>query len=465
MNQAALRQVTCGLLLACLAAASFAQKPASAPATPQYQPSRSASTNREADRPSYVKTVGERFGQAGFWSGMEFGLEQRTRFEIRDDFYRANRQRDTRFLMRSRGWLGLRETLDPFRMGFEFQDSRRFGSILPTDPGDIDENDILQAFGELYFKDAAGPATPLSLRAGRMAFDVVDRRLISRNRFRNTTNAFDGFRLRIGDDQSKREFDLFAFQPVERLERRPDRPEEERWLYGMTAYLRDLSPHVTLEPYYLILDEDRKENPTDRELHTIGAHAYGLIGESGFDYDLDFAFQFGQRTGGDIRAFASHTELGYRFKHAWEPRLAFIFNYASGEDDPTDSLDERFDSLFGSSHTFHGYGDLFTWENTLNPQVYLSLQPAKNTRIEAYYRAYWNESARDGFILADIIDPAGGSGRFAGQEVDFRIRQRISSHALLDVGYAHFWPGSFVRRASGDGGDSDFFYVELTLSF
>ncbi|NDH69672.1 MAG: hypothetical protein EBY22_17605, partial [Gammaproteobacteria bacterium] len=33
-----------------------------------------------------------------------------------------------------------------------------------------------------------------------MAFDAVDRRLITRNRNRNTTNTFDGFRLRLGDE-------------------------------------------------------------------------------------------------------------------------------------------------------------------------------------------------------------------------------------------------------------------------
>jgi len=432
----------------------------------RFSSSKSPSTSRTADRPGYVGHVGRYIDDGRDWSWLDFGIEQRTRFELRDDFFRADQRTDDRFLMRTRGFLGVRKILDPLRFGFEFQDSRRLGSELIENTGDIDQSELLQAFGELYFEDALGDGQPLSFRFGRMSFDAVDRRLFSRNGFRNTTNAFDGFRFRVGDAQSPWELDVFGFQPVARRERKFDHGDEERWLYGVNGYWRGWSPHVTLEPYYFILDEDRDGRDTmDREIHTMGLHGFGLISDTGFDYDFNVAFQFGDTERGRHRAFATHAELGYTFDHKWKPRLAAMFNYASGDDDPTDRLDQRFDPLFGSSHEFYGHADVISWQNMFNPAVFLSLRPDNKLRIDGYYRTFWLASDKDAFVRAGIADPSGRSGDFVGHELDLRVRYKFDDHFNLHVGYAYFIPGDFVQRAANNSDDSDFFYVQFTSTF
>lgn len=431
-----------------------------------YPSSKSRSTNREADRPGYVRMFPMPEAQGDDPAWLDFGLEERARFEIRDDFYRSGQLSDERFMMRTRAYLGIREIIDPLRFGFEFQDSRRFGSVLGENTGDVNEAEILQAFGELYFPDALGQGQPLSLRGGRMSFDAIDRRLFARNRFRNTTNAFDGVRLRLGDETSDWELDTFAFQPVQRRLRQFDPPDEERWIYGINGYWRGWSPHITLEPYYFILDEDlTSPESIDRELHTLGLHAFGLIGTSGFDYDFNFAYQLGNREDGDHRAFATHAELGYTFSHEWKPRVALLFDFATGDENPNDETDEQFDPLFGAAHTFYGYSDLFGWENTINPAFLLSLQPAKKLKIESYYRGYWLAADRDAFVRAGIVDSSGRSGNFVGQEFNIRFSYQIDSHTELECGYAHFFPGSFTRNATATSDDSDFFYVQVTAQF
>jgi hypothetical protein len=45
---------------------------------------------------------------------------------------------------------------------------------------DVNEHELIQGYGELYFKNALGFNRPLSVRAGRMAFEVLDRRLLAR---------------------------------------------------------------------------------------------------------------------------------------------------------------------------------------------------------------------------------------------------------------------------------------------
>lgn len=434
-------------------------------AAPAPRPSRRLGVRRVSDRPDYARSADEVLRDGADWSWLELGIEQRSRFELRDDFYLEDGTSESRFLLRTRAYLGVREVFDPLRFAFEFSDSRRFGSDFSENTADIDENELLQAFGELYFADGLGAGEALSLRAGRMSFDLVDRKLFSRNGFRNTTNAFDGFRLRFGDERSPWEVDAFAFQPVERRLRRFDHGDDERWLYGVTAYWRGWSPHIVLEPYYFILDEDRKGDArADRELHTVGLHGFGLIGKTMLDYDFNVAGQFGKSGHDDHCAFATHVELGYTFAHRWQPRVAAIFNYAGGDDDPDDGRSGRFDPLFGSSHGAYGHSDLFAWENMLNPALSLALKPGDRLTFRGFYRVFWLDSKRDSWARTGLVDPAGRSGSFVGQEIDLQMTWKLNEHAQLDIGYAYFMPGDFVRNASEDADDSDFLYVELTLA-
>ncbi|NBO18665.1 MAG: hypothetical protein EBV03_05435, partial [Proteobacteria bacterium] len=162
----------------------------------------------------------KRYGQAGKrpqrllprnW--LEGGLELRERLEVRDGDLRRNVQtNDSPLLQRSRLYVGVKEILDPLRFTVELQDSRRWFSDFVTDDRDYDQLDILQGYGELHFKDALGKDAPVRLRAGRMSFEVLDRRLIARNEWRNTTNSFQGFRALIGQQKNVWDLDMFALQ-------------------------------------------------------------------------------------------------------------------------------------------------------------------------------------------------------------------------------------------------------------
>ena len=421
-------------------------------------------TRLEPEPPGYVKTV-DQYGVPGLekvdW--LEFGLQNITRFELRDDDYRRSKLRqDSQWLMRSQGYLGVRKILDPFRFGFEFQDARQFDGAFPENNQEVDEYEIIQGFGELHFADALGKGYPVAVRAGRMTLDLIDRRLVARNRWRNTMNAFDGFRLRLGQPSSAWQFDFFAVQPVERRIRQPNRSDEERWLYGWVGAWRRWASIITLEPYYFILDEDWKDRKkNDRELHTLGLHGFGPIGKTGFDYDFDTAFQFGEDGRRNQRAFATYGELGYTFQHAWKPRLSVSAAYATGDRTPDDALSERFDRLFQVSH---GYSmlDYITWQNLISPKIRLEFQPTNKLRIDTAYGAYWLASDSDAWVVPNRQDKKGRSGDFVGQEWDVRVRYLFDPRFEIEVGYAHFFPGSFTEH-TGPADDSDFLYVQTTL--
>ena len=424
--------------------------------------SRSPGANRHPDRPTYVRTLDTLLDDEEY-SWLELGLEHRSRFEIRDDFFRFALESDEQFLLRTRAYVGIREIADPFRFGFEFQDSRVFDSSFPETTRSINETDIQQLFGELHLANLIEDTHPVRVQFGRLSFDGVDRRLLARNRFRNTTNAFDGGRIRVGSASSPWEVDVFLTQPVERKKRNLDSGDDERLFGGVNGYWRGWGRIAVVEPYYFLLDEDRKTDRPDREIHTLGVHNFGILGDSGFDYDTNVAFQIGESGDGDHLAFAAHAEIGYSIDHDWKPRVALWFNYASGDEDPDDDDDERFDSLFGAAHAFYGFSDIFSWQNLINPALYFAMRPLPDLRIDGAYRIYWLASDKDSFIRAGLRDPTGEDSAFLGQELDLRARYRVFEHWSLEIGYAHFFPGDFVKDVSGSREDSDFFYVSTVL--
>jgi len=394
---------------------------------------------------------------------LEFGAEHRTRFELRDaDYRRSKLVRDEQFLLRSRAYVGIRRILDPLRFGVEFQDSRQFASRFPEKPTDVNEADFVQAFAELYFDDALGTNRPFRFQVGRFTLDYSDRRLVNRNRWQNAMNTFDGFRLRLGQQKSDWQIDAFATEVVDVRLRQFDRPDEQRWFAGVIGAWRRWSPVITLEPFWFYLDEreivDERE---DRELHTVGLHGYGPIGRSGFDYDFSADFQFGRDGSQEDRAFAAYAELGYSFDHPWNPRVSVSTMYASGDRDPDDAIQERFDRLFVTARHWSTLS-LFTLENVIGPKLRGSIRPTKWFSCDAYYGAYWLASDRDVWPMTRRQDPTGRSGDFVGQELDVRLVLKLNPRVDIETGYACFLPGPFARN-TGRASGSDFFYLQTVV--
>jgi len=428
--------------------------------------SKAVATNRIASLPDYARPLDESVAARGGETGdvpdwLDFGMESRSRFEFRDQDYRtADLISEEVFYQRSLLYLGIHDLIDPLRVAVEFEDSRRGFSLRPESANEANHTELLQGYGELYLDDAVCDEA-LSLRFGRMAFDAVDRRLISRNRYRNTINAFDGARLRIGDETSPIEWDAFALRAVDRSVDALDRSSDDSLLYGITGYLRTPAPDLVLEPYWLLADQT---SGTGKKLHTSGLHAYGLIGASGWDYDLDLAGQWGKSGGQDHSAWAAHAEAGYSWDHPWKPRLAGWLNYATGDRDPFDSESDRFDPLYGASFAFYGYTSYFSWQNMINPAVRLSFQPNAAIRCEIIHRGIWLASERDAWPRGSRSDATGGSGRYVGQELDLRAAYRVNDHLEIEAVFSRFFPGDFVE-ATGASPASNFGYVAATLRF
>ncbi|WP_395740932.1 alginate export family protein [Prosthecobacter sp.] len=420
---------------------------------------RSTAANRIAEKPEYAHA----FSNDVDW--LEVGFESRTRYEVRGNDYTSALLSDDALVTRNLLYLGVKKALDPLRLVFELQDSRRFFSDLSANSNVSDTLEPLQAYAQLYFENAAGDA-PLSLSFGRMAFDWADRRLISRNRNRNTISAFDGIRLRIGSENAPWEIDAIAVRPVTRSIQNLDQSTDDLMLYGLAAYWRGWSPHVVLEPYWLWLDQREAGTMAQRRnLHTLGLHAFGQWGKANaWDYDLSLAGQWGYSGGLAQRAYAGHAEAGYTWSTAWKPRLGLWLNYASGDSSATDKSNQRFDPLYGATYSFYGFSSYFSWQNIINPALRLSFQPVKTLKCEIIHRGIWLASSTDSWVKAGRRDATGSSGSYVGQELDLRFVWQLSSFFDIDFAYAHFFPGTFVKN-TGAAPPGNFMQVAGTLRF
>lgn len=510
------------------------EKTAAKAANGYYVERRSYGTQKETEPPRYVKQLNKTwlkdYDSFADIDWLDIGFEYRARYESRqNDFRRALENIDDPLLLRSRAYLGLKNILDPFRFAVEVQDSRRNHSDyndstdrrLSNDPKDIDHADFLQAYLELYFKesifgkDDLGNNRPFWVRGGRLAWEDLDRRLIARNEWRNTTNTFQGIRANIGEKKNDWQLEAFAVQPVQRFANQLDQVDHAQKFYGLVGDWRGWSEYVTIQPYYFYLKQNgnrveydgngtaysdrsvysalrQTQAQVDREINTGGVRVYGVVPGTQWDYDASYSKQWGevQRYIGNLAtgryinvdhdAYAYTAELGYTFnKHSWKPRFSGSYGVASGDKvsgtTATDTSDNQgFDRLFGFARPWSN-NDYIQMNNIRAAKIRAEFDPKvpflDNVKVDTGFSWYRLDSATDRWAAGNNLqDVTGNAGRDLGKEFDLRVRFPINQYAALNLGYAHFWAGDFVKTTSrlvaGQANRSDtsnFFYTELTL--
>ncbi len=429
-----------------------------------YVKAKSFGSAPESDPPQYVAQLNETDENSlKEIDWIDLGLRQRTRFEYRDnDFRRSVDNVDNPVLSRTQIYFGIKNIIDPLRFAFEIQDSRRFNGKFPKDNGDINKLDIFQAYTELYFKKPLAFDRPISLRAGRMSFEVLDRKLFARDEWGNTGNNFQGYRAIIGEQISNWQFDNFALQPMTELMSQNDNVNKDQWIYASILSWRKFSDFVTLQPFYFKLDQKKSATSFERKIHSPGLRFYGDILNTNFDYDIIGVYQFGSTNSENHLASAYATEIGYTYDYDWKIRQSIVYSYASGDKNPYDNKNQRFERFYGFARAWSS-ANTVDWENLETIKNRIELNPTKKIKIDSSYSFYWLASSTDKWNRTGLQDKTGKSGNFMGQDFDFRLGYQFSKKLNATIGYDHFIPGSFARKVGRDG-SSDFIYLELTFS-
>lgn len=349
-------------------------------------------------------------------------------------------------------------------------------SALATDrdlPGgkrtlDVDTIALEQAFVDIRFD--LGDGNTLVLRPGRQALLFGKQRLVSPLPWANTLRRWDGVSAIARVNGWKVTGFVTWFAPVQKYDFNDT--DDDTMFWGV--YASGAMPgceHMNLDLYYLGLDRDGMIafNGTvgDETRHTIGGRAFGDIGDSGFDYDVEGAYQFGEVGSGDVSAFMLASQFGYTPDDVWgDPRFFVGADYASGDDGMGGDV-ETFNQLFPLGHAYYGFMDFVGRQNAVDLNGGVNFKPFERTTVHASAHYFLRADTNDALYNAGggVVRAGGLSDeREIGTEIDLVGKYAFDAHTTLEVGYSHFFAGEFIDE-SGSDDDMDWVYVQLEYRF
>lgn len=412
----------------------------------------------------------------------------RATYETLSGQFRPNRGPNDQ-LLSLRTTLLLQARTERFRLGFELIDSRAYlgDEDTPISTGEVNTLEPVQAF-IAFDTGSAFNARSSELLLGRFTQNIGSRRLMGRNNFRNTTNAFTGARFVWNGESDDRLTVLWTFPQVRQPSNRQDLLDNafafdaERADFNFSALYYErpsIAPGINADVFvFRLFEGEDVPNARNRRLWTPGMRIYRRPATSAWDFDIEGGWQFGKIRASnnpadprdlDVSAQYLHAELGYTFDAPWRPRLMAEYEFASGDGDPQSGTWTRFDPLFGPRRFDFGptgiYGAL-SRVNISSPGLRLTVTPDERWDAFVSYRGVWLADAADRFDRAGVIDPGGQSGRFVGQQIEWRTRYWLVPQSVrLEAGGAALIRGTFLKEAPNAARHGDTHYGYLSISY
>jgi Alginate export len=429
--------------------------------------------------------------------------------------------------------LGIGYDLSPdVNFYFEFIDSRTWGgnqdpiahTCAPAAAVGTRSNCSLGIrAGYMLIRNFAG-VQGLGLKAGRQYLVFGDQSLLGHFDWANTGYSFDGLMTQYSTSFMDSSFGWFRLAET-------DLPQGAALGSGgpnvgggtgqannaagdndMLVFYNQIKavPWSLIEPFYIYYKNNQgaadvraqglgTPKHSNQTRHVIGNRI--AIKKGGFDFSNEIVYQFGQMgdTGGTaatsnpcgpagteykclhINAWATRNWIGYTAYHLpWKPRLAFNFDYASGDSRANCTLNaaygtcktaNTFENFFPTNHIHMGYMDVQAWKNMLSLSANLQAKPTDHDHIEIWYTNLNLANAQDNWYRASqgvyAFSKVGNTKTHIGDELDvvwthFFMEGKVAFQAA----YSHLWPGAYIsenlgRKAVGQ----DWAYAQLWINF
>jgi len=386
-------------------------------------------------------------------------------------------------------------------IGIQYKAVRLFGEFLDARPlynygvtvnnRMQDRTDVLQLYASLGTDNFLGSGLPTELQIGKFTQDFGRRRLIARTQYNNVPYSFVGAHWTLGNIK---DWDIRAFimRPIQNQQESPDSFNTHTLFTGI-SYLDQRLPWLHTEVYFYYItqnkpalqsdgiNEDQSTHGEMPHLYSPGFRLFQPELKGRFDYEIESVYQFGRsapQPGGALLttfAFLQHGEVGYTFAWPWSPSLHLKYDYASGDANPSDSKNGRFNTGFGAnnfefSHT--GIWGLFKRSNLSSPGYVLSVEPQEGIRASFKHRFYWLAQSQDQFVGSGLQDPSGRAGNYLGSELDLRLAWTVSSNLLLEGGWVYLVKGSYYSNLLNQGvagapndKNTDYLFFSMRLFF
>ncbi|WP_317930774.1 alginate export family protein [Halioxenophilus sp. WMMB6] len=414
----------------------------------------------------------------------EFHGETRLRFEHLDEQFRNNQTGSDQALL-ARTLLGASASSGGWTLAGEIIDARELGNIAKEDSNlntsTIDPLDILQLNVQYQANDFLLANTHSNITLGRFTMNLGSRRLAARNNYRNTINAFEGALWQI-EGKNSQQLQLFYTHPVARLIDGPATDNDPKRDEAITstdfwgaAFTTPLADRFTAEFYGLRLNEtdSRKYPSRNRQLTTVVASLQPSEASTWY-WQTELAYQWGESrssTSSDVAldhsAYFGHFELGPNAPVAGG-KLRLQLDIASGDRDPTDDNNNRFDTLYGARRFDFGPTSLygaFARANIISPGIRWQIKSKKAGETMLSLRHFELENNSDSWTSAGISPAAYNSNTAeVGQQLEVRWRWHNSpKNLLLELGAAYLFAGELMQDANKD--DSTYTYSQITYKF
>ncbi len=265
-------------------------------------------------------------------------------------------------------------------------------------------------------------------------------------------------------------------------------------------------PGFVIEPYYILYSN--RYNSGDNRNQGLGTPKHSnqtrhMVGnrielrKDNFDAWNETIYQFGQMgdidTSGTnatqngygntknlhISAWATRTWIGYtHYEWDWKPRLAFNFDYASGDGRANCTIGgntdcksaNTFENLWGTNHIHMGYMDTIAWKNMMKPSINLQFRPTKDDHIEIWATSLNLANTKDNWYRAAqgvyVFSRTDNNKRHIGNELDIIwTRFFMDGKLSFQAGYGHLFAGAYIAENLGTKVDQDWAYAQLWVNF
>jgi hypothetical protein len=436
----------------------------------------------------YIKPKWSLHDTLGLPDWLSLSVENRVRYETMDGQFAAGKTGgDQQIPMQT--CVAAEASYQAWRAGVEFLDARAWAADKDSSLNNthVNESDFLQYYAAWAQQNAFDSGLGMEVKAGRQTLDYGSRRLVARNNFRNTINAFTGVSLRVLDAENRWQLNSFVTMPVQRLPNDKkslldarhewDEEDDQTWFAGLNLEFYKLFWGSNAEVFFYQLNDDNRPDTLNRSLSTPGIRWYKKAAKGSFDFELETIAQVGRSKASasdsktlDHKAWMEHFSAGYTFDAPWSPQFSVLYDYASGDSDPTDDKNGRFDSLFGARRFEFGPTGIFgafARSNTNSPGYRLTVKPAENVSAYVGHRLFWLAEAKDAWTTVGLRDKTGNSGDFVGHLVEASARWWATENLSLETGWARIVKSDFAENAPGapDGKDVDYFYVSSYVRF
>ncbi|MDP1769647.1 MAG: alginate export family protein [Nitrospirota bacterium] len=190
---------------------------------------------------------------------------------------------------------------------------------------------------------------------------------------------------------------------------------------------------------------------------------------------------YGQQQNIHISAFATRNWIGYtHYQSSWKPRLAFNFDYATGDGRANCTVAggaatgcktaNTFENMFPTNHIHMGYMDVQAWKNMMSPSINFQARPSKDDHIEIWATSLNLANSKDNWYRGSqgvyVFSATNNTKKHIGDELDIAWTHLFMDGKLaFQAAYGHLFAGSYIQANLGQSSNQDWAYAQLWVNF